>query len=280
MNKYAIFTMDVEDFSDIYCLRKRKKQTFPSMMDGLENYLALLEKYHIKADLFVLADRLKKDEVYLRDAVKRGHTIALHGYSHELPSNETIDVFKQHIIEAKTLLEKTFNVTIQGFRAPGFSLRQDEADLLPKLGFCYDCSEQDYKLTTYGADLDTTTYQEVYENVLAKDGFYEVKMPKSIGHPLHGMPIGGGGYLRMPPYHFVKRVIAKTVAKKNLYVFYCHPFECSKLKTPYVGPLGPLNTLYLNRRKNYLKHIEDIIQLLQKEGYTFVTYEELLAKIA
>ena len=33
MNKYAIFTMDVEDFSDIYCLRKRKKQTFPSMKE-------------------------------------------------------------------------------------------------------------------------------------------------------------------------------------------------------------------------------------------------------
>ena len=279
MTKYAIFTMDVEDFSDIYCLRKKDRSKFPSMMDGFYNYLNLLEKYEIKADLFVLGNRLKQDEVLLKEAVKRGHTIALHGFHHQLPSDESTTEFIKNISTAKALVEQTLGLTIKGFRAPGFSLRQDEVDALPKLGFTYDCSEQDYKISTYGASLNTKAYQEIYESVLAKDGFYEVKMPQSTGHPLHGMPIGGGGYCRLPPYHFVRRVLQKTLKEKSVYVFYCHPFECSQVKTPRIL-LGPLNSLYVNRRKHYLDHIEEIIQILKKEGYTFLTYEELLEQIA
>ena len=78
--------MDVEDFSDIYCLRKKDRSKFPSMMDGFYNYLNLLEKYEIKADLFVLGNRLKQDEVLLKEAVKRGHTIALHEADDPVPN--------------------------------------------------------------------------------------------------------------------------------------------------------------------------------------------------
>jgi len=280
MKKYAVFTMDVEDFSDIYCLRGKSKEAFPSMMDGVGVYLDLLEKYHIKGDLFVLANRLDKDREILKNAVERGHRIAVHGFSHELPSNETKEEFADHIAKAKMLIEESLSVHVQGFRAPGFSLRQDEVDILPQLGFRYDASEQDYKIGTYGANLDTSSFVEIRESILNREGFYEIKMPKSIIHPLKGLPIGGGAYCRIPPYSFVKKAVKTTIGKKSLYAFYCHPFEVSKVRIPRVGFLSPLNCIYLHRRKNYLKKIEDIIKILIEEGYEFVTYEELIDSIS
>lgn len=279
MTKYAVFTMDVEDFADIYCLRKKNKERYPSMMDGFVAYLDLLDKYQIKADFFVLADRIEKDRQFLEEALKRGHNLALHGLHHELPSNETNEEFVTQITEAKRLVEEAFAIKIQGFRAPGFSVRQDEIERLPSLGFLYDASQQNYRLGTFGAQFDTSSFKSVREGILIHDGLYEITMPQSEVHPLKGLPIGGGAYCRIPPHRFVKHVVEKTIKRTDLYVFYCHPFELSQIKIPHVGILGPLNYVYLHHRKGFMRRIEEIIAFLRKDNYEFVTYEELLKRI-
>ena len=48
MNKYAVFTMDVEAFSDAECLKNKTYKCTDEMFDGIDNYLALLDKYSIK----------------------------------------------------------------------------------------------------------------------------------------------------------------------------------------------------------------------------------------
>lgn len=276
IKKKACFSMDVEDFSDIYCLRHKDTSKCPSMMDGFSRFLDLLDKYQIKATFFVLANRLSLDHDILMEAIKRGHHIGLHGYEHCLPSDQSYEDFVAKTKKAKAMIEKDLGITIHGYRAPGFSLTQKQMNALPALGFSYDASEQDYPLTTYGSAIDTSSFKTVEESVLRKGDFFEIKMPNSIGHPLYGMPIGGGGYLRLPPAHFVKRVVGKTLKAKHFFAFYCHPFEISEKPTPKVGYMGPLNLMYVKRRKHYFSLIENLICLLKDDGYSFTTYEDIV----
>lgn len=280
MKKLATFSMDVEDFSDAYCLRKKDHKDYPSMMDGMSRFLDLLDEHHIKGTFFVLACRLEEDKPLLLEAAKRGHHIGMHGYFHVLPVKETLEEFCDHLSKGKKLIEKELGVEVIGFRAPGFALRSDELAALPSLGFKYDASEMDYKVSTYGASMDTSGFNKVSEGVYVKDGFYEMKMSKSISHPLYGMPISGGGYLRMPPKHFVDRVLKKAIHNGSFYSFYAHPFELSEVKTPKVGYLGPLNTIYLNRRKHFYRLLVELIELLKSEGYSFTSYEQIVKDLS
>ena len=50
--KYAVFTMDVEEFNDTECVANSGQQVTQDMLDGLDEYIRLLEKYEIKATMF------------------------------------------------------------------------------------------------------------------------------------------------------------------------------------------------------------------------------------
>lgn len=93
MSKYAVFTMDVEAFCDTECLKNKGLENYNQMFDGITNYMALLEKYDIKADFFVVANIADQIKDTLKKAVSKGHRIAIHGLSHTAPmllSKETI----------------------------------------------------------------------------------------------------------------------------------------------------------------------------------------------
>ncbi|MCQ2742395.1 MAG: polysaccharide deacetylase family protein [Bacilli bacterium] len=280
MRKFAIFTMDVEDVTDSFCVKEQG--TNVSMMDGFSLYLDLLDKYEIKGTFFALASRIEKDKDILLEAIKRGHKIALHGNTHDKVSEMNVEDFKKEIIKGKSQLEEALGVTIKGYRAPGFSIRQEEIDSLSELGFSYDSSIQDYSLSNYGADYDLSSYTEVFDSVYKKDDFYAVKMTLSTGHPLNGLPIGGGGYLRMPPKLFISRVLRKTLKDRHLYIFYCHPFEVSSKRAPNFKGISPLGWAYLRRGrgKSFVRRIEKTIKALKKEGYEFVSFDELIKNVA
>ena len=75
MKKYAIFTMDVEAFCDTECLKNKGLESYDQMFDGIDNYLALLDKYNIKADLFIVANIADQIQDKLENAIKRGHKL-------------------------------------------------------------------------------------------------------------------------------------------------------------------------------------------------------------
>ena len=95
MKKFAVFTMDIEAFSDSECLRNRNFKCNNEMFDGIENYLKLLNKYSIKSNLFVVANKLPYIEDELKNAIKDGHKIGIHGFTHtpSLLLTNTLDIF-------------------------------------------------------------------------------------------------------------------------------------------------------------------------------------------
>jgi len=76
----------------------------------------------------------------------------------------------------------------------------------------------------------------------------------------------------------VKPVIKKYIKTHDYYVFYLHPFELSRKKVPKIKGLKSYDRYYLSQGvKTFPSRIVSIIEMLQEEGYEFVTFEELVS---
>ena len=128
--KYAVFTMDVEEFNDTECVANSGQKVTQDMLDGLDEYIRLLEKYEIKATMFTVCQTAQKVKERLLRYLHRGHRIALHGLKHTPPCTMDDECFRRETLEAKTLLEEEFQTRVTGYRAPCFSLDEGKLDIL------------------------------------------------------------------------------------------------------------------------------------------------------
>lgn len=272
--KYAFFTIDAESFKHTECIQKLGEIPPSNMLDGLDEYLLLLEKYDIRATLFfVLETALEiKDKVF--EYIRRGHKIAVHGLNHTPPTDMSLNEFIDNTKLCKETLEKTFNQEIIGFRAPFFSLNDQQITALKQLGFKYDASKNNCALARHAGSISLKDYDKLENGIYKKDGFFEFPL---VCHKFMGVqvPISGGGYIRLFPWKTMKRFIYSYLAKNNYYIFYLHPFELSKQNTPYYKKLNLYDKKYLTvGRRAFSQKIEQIILSLKKNDYVFSTMED------
>lgn len=84
--KYAVFTMVVEEFTDTECVANSGQTVTCDMLDGLDEYIRLLEKHDIRATLFTVCQTACRHKERLQRYLARGHRIALHGLEHIPPA--------------------------------------------------------------------------------------------------------------------------------------------------------------------------------------------------
>ncbi|KAG7821250.1 hypothetical protein KL928_001334 [Ogataea angusta] len=111
--------------------------------------LKLLEKYGIKATWFIPGHSLEtfpEECAMIRDA---GHEIGLHGYSHENPSDMTLE-------KQKDVLDKTFKLLTEfcgkppkGSVAPWWETSQEGVEMLLDYGIEYDHSMSHHDCQCY-----------------------------------------------------------------------------------------------------------------------------------
>ena len=274
--KFAVFTMDFENFSDTGCVKESGFQVCDELLDGFDEYISLLEKHDIRATVFAVYNAAIEAEEKLKKCISKGHRLALHGYDHTAPIFIKKDDFKDKISYAKQKLEKLFDTEIYGYRAPFFSLDNEHFKLIRDLGFRYDSSHIEFKNRVHSADMDISSFENVHTNIYRKGGFYEFGLPcyKSFAF---NYPISGGGYVRLSHWGFVKTLIKLYIQKNDYYVFYIHPFELSKKRAPKIKNLKSYDKYYIkNGIFTYKNKIEKIIKLLKKSGYEFITFEDFI----
>lgn len=274
MEKYAIFTIDVESFLDTECLKDKEVNEHLDMFDGLVNYLELLDSYNIKANLFVVADCIDKIKAILTKAINNGHKLSIHGLHHTPALTISNEQFKSEILEAKNILENTFNTKVLGYRAPCFSINQERINSLKEIGLKFSSSFVNTSITYFGQTYNLDNYEKIEKQIYKDNDFYEFEMPK-VGP----FPIGGGAYFRFLPYSlYMKHKIKKFIKEDSLYIFYLHPFEVSDCKIPKIKNLGSGEKMFLKvgKGKKYLNKVEKTIKLLIKNGYTMTTFEDLI----
>jgi len=273
--KYAVFTMDVEAFCDTECVYNSSQKVEVDLLDGFDEYLKILDRHQIKSTLFTVGSLAPTIKDKLKKHIQNGHRLALHNYEHVPPAETPISLFQQKLSHMKSELEQLFDTEIQGFRAPFFSMDNQHLQVLKELGFTYDSSHLNFKKARHTVHLDLDHFQQLRHGVYYHDGFYEFSLS---GHKIfgHNYPISGGGYVRLSNWQFIKAVITQYLRQKDFYVFYLHPFELSQEKIPIPKDLKSYDQFYLQKGiGTYGKHIEQLIQLLKKFGYQFVTFEEL-----
>lgn len=278
--KYAVLSMDIEDWYHVdYFAGKACDRTY-SMLDGLDAYRQLIESHRICSSYFVLGEVVQPLKRTLRQISERGHDIGTHGWGHVRPLTVEPAAFESEVRSCKRELEDVLGKPVLGYRAPCFSLDRERLDLLQKVGFKYDSSRilfGDHPL--YG-ELDVAGFQEPLPGIYCRDDFFEFEISTL---PLAGkqIPVSGGGYLRIFPWTVMKRLLKRYLEKQYLYVLYIHPFETSSKPDP-IMPRGisqASRVRFSLGRPSVLRKLEALITMLKVHGFEFTTFSALREKM-
>lgn len=272
MKKYAVITMDVEDWYHTY-FPEMDVDRSQSLLDGLDIALAYMDQKNIKGSFFVvgeIADQLKNT---LKKMDANGHDIACHNWVHLRPVTMTVDEFREQLIKAKEKLEEILGHVVSGYRAPSFGIDDEHFNVIME-NFTYDSSKiKPQKSAKYG-ELHLNGFKEVFPCIHKKGGFTEFEVStQKIGSM---NMLLGGGYIRMLPWPFMKWMTAKYLKTGQPYVMYIHPIDLSPKPMPRVE--GVSFDRYLRThigRGDMVRRFKAVIAMLEKEGYEFVTFEQL-----
>ncbi len=222
-----IFSVDVEDWFHILDVPSAPAISewsgMPSHVEkNFTRLLDLFSEYNAQVTCFFLGWVAERFPHLVREAVKRGHEVASHGYGHRLVFEQSQGEFYDDVRKARLLLEDIAGMRVLGYRAPGFSSTSDTPwffDALAKAGYAYDSS-------VFPAHRGHGGIPEARRDPYRVDGVGILELPISVADFAGtGMCFFGGGYLRFFPYWLISRKVNEVVADGRPVVFYIHPRE-------------------------------------------------------
>jgi polysaccharide deacetylase family protein (PEP-CTERM system associated) len=252
-----------------------------SMLDGLDVYRELLEGQGIRTTFFVLGELAEPLAERLRSMAKAGHEIASHGMAHRRPLLMTANEFAADLQQSKASLENVVQRSVEGFRAPCFSLDRTRLEEVRKAGYAYDSSRIDFTGHPLYGSLDVADFDAVSPGHFAQRGFHEFEVSTL---PVLGkrLPVSGGGYLRIAPWAVMRPLITTYLARQPLYVLYIHPFELSRRPNPaaLAGLTRPQQLRFSVGRAGVARKLDRLVQVLRRHGFSFTTFRELRQQAA
>lgn len=277
MKKYAVLSMDVEDWYHLDYFNKNECDTTQTTLDGLDIYIDLLDRYNIKTTFFIVGELIEvlKDKIELLKA--KGHEICLHSYAHTRPLKLSIEEFKTDTLLGLKAFKEHTGLTVDGYRAPCFSLDRDRLEVLRTLDFKFDSSKIKFDSHDLYGRIDLSDFQTPEPGVYVQNNFYEFEA-STVEVFKKSFPISGGGYLRILPWFLTSMLLKKYFKKKANYFFYIHPFEFSKnyqINVPHNTSLKTKKRFSAGRKTVEAK-MHKLIHLLKDNDYQFVTFSELL----
>ncbi|NKB69239.1 MAG: DUF3473 domain-containing protein [Candidatus Latescibacteria bacterium] len=216
------FTVDVEDWYQGLEMAPEQWDGFEDRLHvGLLRLLDLLRETGVQATFFVLGHVAQQHPDLVRRIHDEGHEIGTHGYSHQFVYKLGREGFYADLQRSLEALDRIVDVSIQGHRAPFFSItRQAEwaFDVLVECGLSYDSSVFPVRNYRYGIpDAPRWIYQ-------IRPGLSEIP-PSTYRLGKRNIPLGGGAYFRLFPYTLTKYGLARINAEGQAAVFYIHPWE-------------------------------------------------------
>jgi peptidoglycan-N-acetylglucosamine deacetylase len=233
-----ILTFDIEEWFHLLDNDSTKTESewakFPARIhENMERIFDVLDAQNQQATFFCLGWVARKYPEIIRAITDRGYEIATHSDLHQLAYEQSPKQFRQDLETSIKALEDVTGKKIRAYRAPGFSIKQENKwtfEILVENGIEIDCS--------------------VFPAKRAHGGFeqFGVAEPCWIdidGHRLKEFPINtfntlgkslifsGGGYFRLLP----ELVLEKLIAQSDYVMTYFHPrdFDANQ---PMIGELS------------------------------------------
>ena len=280
INKIAL-TIDVEDglslaMRDVF--GKHKPQT-DRVYRTTREILNVMAERGVKGTFFTLGMVAKDYPQLIREIVREGHELAVHGYSHYRVFNLTKQEFFNELRRAKNILEEVSGEKIIGHRAPAFSISKHTPwafEVLAELGFEYDSSVMPIASEYHGIKGFPKSMAEI---VTSKGGLIEFPITTTMMFR-KAIPFSGGTYLRLLPLKFLENLFLKETAK-NPSVLYFHPYEFDREPYPeeYFKLMREISLIsQLKLRSNFInrsKSIEKFNALLS--SFEFDTMKNIVA---
>jgi polysaccharide deacetylase family protein (PEP-CTERM system associated) len=221
------FTVDVEDYFHVEAfsgvIRQSEWEKYPPRVErNTHRLLDILDEFGVKGTFFVLGWVAERASGVLQRIVSDGHEIACHGYSHRPLNRMTPEEFRADLRQSKGILENITGHSVSGYRAPTFSITQDNQwalTVLAEEGFLYDSSVFPIHHDRYG----WTSFPRTIVRWEGKINVFPISTLRVLGVNL---PFSGGGYLRVLPYWLIRESFRRVNCRENnSVVLYVHPWE-------------------------------------------------------
>ena len=152
------FSIDVEDYFQVSALaphfpRDTWDQQPCRVEQNIDRMLGMLDDADSKATFFTLGWVAERYPAMVKRIVAGGHELASHGYGHQRASDLSRTEFSDDITRAKTILEDLAGQPVIGYRAPSFSIGENNLwtlDSLGEAGYEYSSSIYPIRHDHYG----------------------------------------------------------------------------------------------------------------------------------
>jgi polysaccharide deacetylase family protein (PEP-CTERM system associated) len=272
----CIFSVDVEDWFHILDLPSLQDlsrwNSLPSLVE--KNFLRLLDLFDEKGvavTCFFLGWIAERFPHLVREADRRGHEIASHGYAHRLIYEMSEHDFLEDAVRSRQILEDISGHAVAGYRSSGFSVTKRSPwffDALVRAGYRYDSSLFPAKRSHGGIDgVPCAPYR------LGPSPECLIEFPITVT-PVLGRRLCffGGGYLRFFPGCVIRRMAHKVLSEGRPVVFYIHPREIDPGHPRLPMSLGRTFKSYVN-----LNGTETKIRSILSE-FRFQTFARFIAE--
>lgn len=235
-----ILTFDIEEWFHILDNDSTKTEAdwakYPTRIhENMERIFQLLENTNQQATFFCLGWVARKHPDIIRSIADRGYEIATHSDLHQLAYEQNRTEFKSDLETSIKALEDVIGKKIRAYRAPGFSIKQENKwvfEVLAENGIEVDCSVFPAK-RSHGGFEQFGVAEPCWIDI---DGIRLKEFPintfNGFGTPLI---FSGGGYFRLLPY-----TVLQQLTKQSEYVMtYFHPRDFDA-KQPMIEELSRL----------------------------------------
>ena len=272
-----VFSVDVEDwYQGIEIPLGRWNGYEHRVRQSMGAMLELCAAHGVRATCFILGKVAEDHPELVREIHRAGHEIATHGYSHEKVYHLTPDRFREELRRSIGTLGSLTGQQVQGHRAPYFSITRASLwalEILAEEGILYDSSIHPVVNHRYGipnADRVATTINTESGHRLLEVPVSTVRLPKL------NLPVGGGAYLRLYPYSFLRWCLRRLERSGESIGIYMHPWELDPDHPRIDLPFRVAATHYVNLRSTRGK-LEALFRDFQFAPYRDVYSAELLA---
>ena len=219
-----ILTFDIEEWFHILDNNSTKTEMdwakYPSRIhENMERIFQLLEETNQQATFFCLGWVARKHPDIIRSIANRGYEIATHSDLHQLAYEQNRKEFKNDLETSINALEDITGKKIRAYRAPGFSIKQENKwvfEVLIENGIEVDCSVFPAK-RSHGGFEQFGVAEPCWIDI---DGHRLKEFPINTVNGLgKSLIFSGGGYFRLIPYPILQQLTKRS----NYVMTYFHP---------------------------------------------------------
>lgn len=229
--KYYILTFDTEEWYIEKTFKGNRPEKYKQYNEILDWILTTLEKYNLKATFFCVGELAVQFPEIVKRIVSQGHEIGSHSNRHLWVTKMNRQEFSEDTRNAIQSLENLIGKKVQSFRAPAFSIGENNSwafEVLVENGIKYDCSVFPANRDFGGFPQFTSSIPSIinYNNSTLKE--FPISPAKLFGKAL---PFSGGGYFRLIPLTMQKNFIERM----DYVMFYFHINDLIEQKTTFMS---------------------------------------------